>query len=109
MLRKVAGATLVAAALVAAPVGQASAHDHAAAVGLGLLGAAAVVGTAAAIANGPVYVAPQPVYAPPPPVYYAPAPTVVYAQPYPYGYSYGYGYYHPHYWHHGWGGYYHHR
>lgn len=105
MLRKVAGATLVAAALVAAPVSQASAHDHAAAVGLGLLGAAAVVGTAAAIANGPVYAAPPPVYYAQP-VYAAP-PPVVYAQPYPYGY--GYAYYPHRYYHHGWGGYYHHR
>lgn len=96
MLRKVAGATFVAAALVAAPVGQASAHDHAAAVGLGLLGAAAVVGTAAAIANGPVYAAPAPVYYGQP--VYA-APPVVYAQPYPYGY--GYGYYPHRYWYRG--------
>ena len=105
MLRKVAGATLVAAALVAAPLGQASAHDHGAAIGLGLLGAAAVVGTAAAIANGPVYAAPAPVYVAPQPVYVAP-PPVVYAPPYGYGYGYAYAY--PHrYWHCGGWGYYH--
>lgn len=105
MLRNVAGATLLAAALVAAPVSQASAHDHGAEIGLGLLGAAAIVGTAAAMANGPYYAAPAPVYEVPPPVVYAaPPPTVVYAQPYPYGYAYGYpDYYHPHHWHHeGW-------
>jgi len=105
MLSRIAGATLVAAALSTAPVGQASAHDHDAAIGLGLLGAAAVVGTAAAIANGPVYAAPPPVYyAAPQPVYAAP--PVVYAPPYGYGYGYGYVYAHPyHYWHGGWGHY----
>ncbi len=76
---------LAAAMLASAPLASAEAHDggRGVGVGLGLLGAAAVVGSVAALTAGPpvapVYAAP--VYAPPPQVYYAP-PPVVYAQPY---------------------------
>ena len=101
MLRKVAGATFVAAALVAAPLAQASAHDHVNAVVGGALLGAAVAGAAIAANSAPGYyaAAPAPVYVAPP-VYAAPVPVY-----------YGPRYYHgwharPYYWH---GGYHYYR
>ena len=104
MLRKVAGATFVAAALVAAPLAQASAHDHVNAVVGGTLLGAAIVGTAIAAGAQPVYAVPAPVYAAPPPVVYAAPAPVYYAAPGYYGPAYYWHHPHPHYyWH---GGYY---
>jgi hypothetical protein len=92
-LRHVA-ALVFAAGLVAAPLSEASAHRwHGGPFFLWpFAAAAAVVGTAAAVATAPfAAIAPGPYYAPPPPAYYAP-PAGYYAPPpgyYPPGYYYG--------------------
>lgn len=82
MFRKTILAATAGAMLVAAPLSQASAHDHfRAGLGLGLLGAA-VVGTTAAILSAPAAAfAPPPVYAAP--AYAVPAYAPVYAYPAP--------------------------
>jgi hypothetical protein len=90
---------LATVAMTAAPLSEASAHDHFRGRGHGpglILGlAGAIVGTAAVIATAPfravgAIVAPPPVYAAPPPAYYAPpqqayyqAPPAYYAPPPP--------------------------
>jgi hypothetical protein len=102
MFRKVVIPAALAAAVIALPTAQASAHDG---LALGLLGGAIVGATAAILATqpsepvyaapAPVYVQPAPVYVQPAPVYVQPAPVYVqpapvYAAPYPYyGYRYG--------------------
>jgi hypothetical protein len=97
MIAKTATAIVLAAALAASPLSAASAHDRGHGdLALGLLGAAIIGGTVAAMAAqppavvaspAPVYVvpAPAPVYVvpPPPPVYVVPPPPpVVYAPVY---------------------------
>lgn len=120
MFRKFLVPAVLAVGLAAAPVEHASAHEHHDGLGLALLGAAVIGGTAAILsAQGgdddgqpvyvqqgyaqPVYAQPvyaQPVYAAPQVVYAQPvyaAPQVVYAAPPPVVYAapyptYGYGY-----------------
>ncbi len=87
MFRMTATAAALATALVAAQPNAAAAHDRDhGGLALGILGAAAVGATIAAMAGPPamaqpVYVAPPPVYVAPAPVYMAP-PPVVYAPAY---------------------------
>ena len=97
MVRKYLLASSVAAALVIAPLSNASANDHFHGRGIGLLGAA-VIGTTAAILAAPLViaaggqpVAPMPYYGGP--GYYPP--PVVYVGPGYYGHPYG-GYYYRH-------------
>jgi len=73
---------LATVALAAAPVSQASAHDHWRGPGLAFGIAGAVLGTAALIATAPFRaIAAAPIYAAPPPVYYAPPQQAYYAPP----------------------------
>ena len=79
---------LATVALAAAPVSQASAHDHWRGPGLAFGIAGAVLGTAALIATAPFRaIAAAPVYAAPPPVYYAPPPQQAYYAPPPVYYA----------------------
>ena len=93
MKTKFVASAVAATMLVAVPLSSANADGWGrGGVGLGILGAAAVIGTAAAIASAPpppvAYAAPPAVvYAAPPAGYYAPPPAVVYAAPPAYYYA----------------------
>jgi hypothetical protein len=84
---RIAAISLLLAGLLALPLAPAEAHWHGPFFLWPFAAAAAIVGTAAAVATAPLYaVGPAPyyppqAYGPPPQAYYAPPPAAYYAPP----------------------------